>query len=207
MEDIYSFTVLYVQCTAWATILTSVGCIFYFPYPQYLPTLSLPPLSFLCSLCQSVNQQNDCDEYVTAAVVVYDSKSPKPGSTQEICPLILLLLQLQVILLRVALTAPQHVTLYYLSESTFVPPLLLHTHTPLHLLTPPYLYGMCLLPLTRARITLPRADRERHRGAELGGEFSLPFPPPPSPPTTLTSQLPRSSRWRRLRPPDTSKAE
>lgn len=72
------------------------------------------------------------------------------------------------------------------------------------LLSSPYLYGMCLLPLTRARITLPRADRERHRGAELGEEFSLLFPPPP-PPSTLTSQLPKSSRWRRLRPPDTSK--
>lgn len=96
------------------------------------------------------------------------------------------------------LSAPQH-------TSFLLPP---HTH--LHLHTPPYLYGMCLLPLTRARITLPRADRERHRGAELGEEFSLffpPLPPPPPPPSTLTSQLPRSSRWRRLRPPDTSKAE
>lgn len=69
----------------------------------------------------------------------------------------------------------------------------------------PYLYGMCLLPLTRARITFPRADRERHNGAELSEEVSLLFPPPPPPPNNLTSQLPRSSRWRRLRPPDTSK--
>ncbi len=86
------------------------------------------------------------------------------------------------------------------------PPLLSsHIHIVAHTLS--YLYGMCLLPLTRARITLPRADRERHRGAELGEEFSLLFPPPPPPPppSTLTSQLPKSSRWRRLRPPDTSK--
>lgn len=69
--------------------------------------------------------------------------------------------------------------------------------------TPPYLYGMCLLPLTRARITLPRADRERHRGAAPGKEFSLLFTSPP--PRTLRSQLPKSSRWRRLRPPDTGK--
>jgi len=65
---------------------------------------------------------------------------------------------------------------------------------------------MCLLPLTRARITLPRADKERHRGAELGEDVSLLFPPPP-PPSALTSQLPRSSKWRRLRPPDTSSVE
>ena len=55
-------------------------------------------------------------------------------------------------------------------------------------------------------MTLPRADKERHSGAELGEEFSLLFPPP-APPSTLTSQLPRSSRWRRLRPPDTGKVK
>lgn len=38
-------------------------------------------LSLLCSHCQSVNQQNECDEYVTAAVVVYNIKSPKPQAT------------------------------------------------------------------------------------------------------------------------------
>lgn len=55
-----------------------------------------------------------------------------------------------------------------------------------------YLYGMCLLPLTRARMTLPRADSERHS---------------PEPPSRFLlrafTQLPRSMRCRRLRPPDT----
>lgn len=82
---------------------------------------------------------------------------------------------------------------------------LLFSFQSIYFSTETYLYGMCLLPLTRARITFPRADRERHRGAELGEEFSLLFPPPP--PSTLTSQLPRSSRWRRLRPPDTKICE
>lgn len=41
--------------------------------------------SLLCCHWQSVNQQNECDEYVTPAAVVYDSKSPKPEATYEIC--------------------------------------------------------------------------------------------------------------------------
>lgn len=56
-----------------------------------------------------------------------------------------------------------------------------------------YLYGMCLLPLTRARMTLPSADNERQR-PELPSRFLL---------STFT-QLPRSIRCKRLRPPDTA---
>lgn len=41
--------------------------------------------SLLCCHWQSVNQQNECDEYATPAAVVYDSKSPKPEATYEIC--------------------------------------------------------------------------------------------------------------------------
>lgn len=59
-----------------------------------------------------------------------------------------------------------------------------------------YLYGMCLLPLTRARITLPSADNERQS---------------PEPPSRFLlrglTQLPRSMRCNRLRPPDTAKRE
>lgn len=57
-----------------------------------------------------------------------------------------------------------------------------------------YLYGMCLLPLTRARITLPNADKERQT---------------PEPPSRFLlrglTQLPRSIRCKRLRPPDTNR--
>lgn len=56
-----------------------------------------------------------------------------------------------------------------------------------------YLYGMCLLPLTRARMTFPSADNERQR-PELPSRFLL---------STFT-QLPRSIRCKRLRPPDTA---
>lgn len=59
-----------------------------------------------------------------------------------------------------------------------------------------YLYGMCLLPLTRARMTLPRADSERH-SPEPPSRFLL----------SAFTQLPRSMRCRRLRPPDTGTGE
>lgn len=59
--------------------------------------------------------------------------------------------------------------------------------------SPTYLYGMCLLPLTRARMTLPSAGKERQR-PELPSRFLL---------STFT-QLPRSIRCKRLRPPDTA---
>lgn len=52
---------------------------------------------------------------------------------------------------------------------------------------------MCLLQLTRARMTLPSADNERQR-PELPSRFLL---------STFT-QLPRSIRCKRLRPPDTA---
>jgi len=48
-----------------------------------------------------------------------------------------------------------------------------------------YLYGRCLCPLNSANSTVPSADR-------LSAVPSL-----------LRLQLPRSSRWRRLRPPAT----
>lgn len=59
-----------------------------------------------------------------------------------------------------------------------------------------------MLPLTRARITFPRADRDRHSPAAVLPLLSLPF----SPPSTFT-QLPRSIRWSLLRPPDTGERE
>jgi len=51
-----------------------------------------------------------------------------------------------------------------------------------------YLYGRCLCPLKSASRTVPRADR-------LSAVPSL---------LLLRLQLPRSSRWRRLRPPATA---
>lgn len=56
-----------------------------YDFSHYMPVLSLHlfclSLSLLCSHCQSVNQQSELDEYVTAAVVVYNIKSPKPEAT------------------------------------------------------------------------------------------------------------------------------
>ena len=49
-----------------------------------------------------------------------------------------------------------------------------------------YLQGTCLAPLTSARMTLPKADNDSDGG-----------------PPGASSQLPRSMRCRRLRPPDT----
>lgn len=57
-----------------------------------------------------------------------------------------------------------------------------------------YLYGTCLAPFVKARMTLPKAVRDRHR------------PPPPSLLLLSTfSQLPRSMRCSLLLPPDTGR--
>jgi len=57
-----------------------------------------------------------------------------------------------------------------------------------------YLYGTCLAPLAKARMTFPRAPNDRH------------WPLPPSRVWLRSdSQLPKSRRWRRLRLPDTAK--
>lgn len=57
-----------------------------------------------------------------------------------------------------------------------------------------YLYGTCLAPLAKARMTFPRAPNDRH------------WPLPPSRVWLKSdSQLPKSRRCRRLRLPDTAK--
>lgn len=57
-----------------------------------------------------------------------------------------------------------------------------------------YLYGTCLAPLAKARMTFPRAPNDRH------------WPLPPSRVWLRSdSQLPKSRRCRRLRFPDTAK--
>lgn len=79
-------------------------------------------LSLLCSRCQSLNQQNECDEYVRAAVVVYNIKSPKTWSSLK---------DLSSVSLSSSPPAPKHPA--FLLNPPFTPllssPL---THTPAH---------------------------------------------------------------------------